>query len=80
MPSSSPPDYFRGEVVDGVNLAGLDRVIVCTSKDDMIYFRHYGVVFKKSGSKVRAAHSIAPALRCVLTDNDSRASLRTLHR
>jgi len=44
-------DFFRGEVVEKLNLAGLDRVIVVTAHKEKVFFRHYGVVMKKSGSK-----------------------------
>jgi len=46
-------DYFRGEVLDKINLASLDRVIVCTAapSDGIIYFRHFAVSLKKSTSK-----------------------------
>lgn len=44
-------DAFRGREVDAVNLAGLDRVIVCTSvTNDLVYFRQYAVKLKKCGS------------------------------
>lgn len=46
-------DFFRGEVVDNINLQGLDHVIVLTAKDRIIHFSHYAVKFKKSGTKVR---------------------------
>jgi len=45
-------DYFRGEVVPKINLAGLDHVIVCTASGQKVWFRHYGILLKKSGSKV----------------------------
>jgi hypothetical protein len=41
--------------VDKVNLAGLDHVIVCTAADGKIYFRHYAIKLKKSGTPVRLA-------------------------
>jgi len=44
-------DMFRATSADKINLAGLDRVIVCTAHNDMIYFRQYAIVMKKSGSK-----------------------------
>lgn len=44
-------DFFRGEVLDKINLAALDRVIVLTAHKKKLYFRHYGVIMKKSGSK-----------------------------
>lgn len=44
-------DYFRGEVLDKINLASLDRLIVCTAVNDQVFFRHYGILLKKSGTK-----------------------------
>jgi len=44
-------DFFRGEVLEKINLASLDRVIVVTAHKKKIFFRHYGVIMKKSGSK-----------------------------
>jgi len=43
-------DYFRGEVLSKVNIAGLDRLIVCTAYKEKVYFRHYGVLLKNSGT------------------------------
>lgn len=46
-------DFFRGEVMDIINLAALDHVIICTAQGkDKIFFRHYCVRFKKSGGKI----------------------------
>lgn len=52
-------DAFRGEVIDKVNLVGLDRVIVITGavhpvniEKKIVYFRHYNVLKKKSGTRV----------------------------
>lgn len=45
-------DFFRGEVVESINLKGLDHVIILTAKDNVIHFAHYSVKFKKSGSRV----------------------------
>jgi ribosome production factor 2 len=44
-------DLFRGEVIDKINLAGLDRVIVCTAVGDVIHFRHYATMLRRSGTK-----------------------------
>lgn len=44
-------DFFRGEVLEKINLASLDRVIVVSVYKSKIFFRHYGVIMKKSGSK-----------------------------
>lgn len=43
--------FFRGAIVDSINLAGLEHVIVCTSSTDTIFFRVYRTQLKKSGSK-----------------------------
>jgi len=45
-------DIMRGMVVDMVNLEGLDHVFVCTAAEGKIYFRHYAIVLKKSGSNL----------------------------
>lgn len=46
-------DFFRGEIMEEINLKALDHVIVCTAYEKkFIFFRHYCVRFKKSGSKV----------------------------
>lgn len=44
-------DYFRGQVLDKLNLAGLDRIIVCTAHKSVVYFRHYGIILRAAGSK-----------------------------
>jgi ribosome production factor 2 len=44
-------DYFRGQVLDKINLAGLDRVVVCTAHKGVVYFRHYGIILKTTGTK-----------------------------
>lgn len=45
-------DFFRGEQIEKINLAGLSRVIVCTAAPSgTVHFRHYGVIFKKSGTR-----------------------------
>jgi len=44
-------DYFRGQVLDKINLAGLDRVVVCTAHKSVVYFRHYGIILKTTGTK-----------------------------
>jgi len=44
-------DLFRGVSGDKINLASLDRVIVCTAHNDNIYFRQYAILMKKSGTK-----------------------------
>jgi len=44
-------DYFRGHVLDKFNLAGLDRVVVCTAHKSVVYFRHYGIILRTTGTK-----------------------------
>lgn len=45
-------DFFRGEVIEKINLAGLSRVIVCTAMPSgVVHFRHYGVAFKATGTR-----------------------------
>jgi len=44
-------DMFRGAVLDKLNLASLDRVIVCTAHHDTVFFRQYAILMKKSGTK-----------------------------
>lgn len=45
-------DFFRGEVLEKVNLAALDRVIVVTALENKeVLFRQYSVILKKSGTK-----------------------------
>eukprot|EP00033_Pygsuia_biforma_P001348 GCRY01001527.1.p1 GENE.GCRY01001527.1~~GCRY01001527.1.p1 ORF type:complete len:215 (+),score=41.12 GCRY01001527.1:324-968(+) len=45
-------DTFRGMVVDKVNIAGLDHVIIVTAADGKILFRPCALIFKKSGCKL----------------------------
>ncbi|XP_041998076.1 ribosome production factor 2 homolog [Salvia splendens] len=46
-------DLFRGEVITNLNLAGLDRVYVCTAlSSNRIFFSHFALRLKKSGTKV----------------------------
>lgn len=46
-------DFFRGTVVDTINLSGLETVIMVTADEDgKIYFRVYKINLKKSGTKV----------------------------
>lgn len=45
-------DFFRGAVVDSINLSGLETVIMVTiDEDSKIYFRIYKIGLKKSGTK-----------------------------
>ena len=46
-------DYFRGEQVSAINLAGLDRVIMATAVSNTeVLFRQYTIKLKKSGTRV----------------------------
>ncbi|KAL0347096.1 UNVERIFIED_CONTAM: Ribosome production factor 2 [Sesamum calycinum] len=46
-------DLFRGEVVTNLNLAGLDRVYLCTAlSPNRIFFSHCALRLKKSGTVV----------------------------
>lgn len=46
-------DYFRGEQVSAVNLAGLDRVIMAVAASETkVLLRQYVIKLKKSGTKV----------------------------
>lgn len=45
-------DFFRGEHVESINLAGVDRVLMAVAEDDeRISLRQYSIRFKKSGSR-----------------------------
>jgi hypothetical protein len=46
-------DFFRGQEVDNVNLAGLDHVLVAVALDGTkLLLRQYAIRLKKSGTKV----------------------------
>eukprot|EP00752_Nemacystus_decipiens_P018075 g16207.t1 len=45
-------DFFRGQVVNEVALAGLDHCMVCTAAADKVYLRHYHIGFQRSVSKI----------------------------
>eukprot|EP00897_Mesotaenium_endlicherianum_P010516 jgi/Mesen1/9493/ME000063S08948 len=45
-------DFFRGEVVENINLAGIDRVFVVVAAAGKVYLRHCAIRLKKSGTKV----------------------------
>jgi len=44
-------DFFRGAIVETINLAGLEHVIVCSTVNEKVFFRVYRVVLKRSGLK-----------------------------
>nr|CCA17901.1 conserved hypothetical protein [Albugo laibachii Nc14] len=41
-------DLFRGTVVEGINVNGLDHVIVCTSFQNKVVFRCYSIILTKA--------------------------------
>lgn len=45
-------DLFRGQVIETLNLAGLDRVYICVTAGGKVWIRHCAVRLKKSGTKV----------------------------
>lgn len=45
-------DFFRGAVVDNINLAGLDHVLSFTATPDRVFLRHYRILLKKSGTRL----------------------------
>lgn len=45
-------DFMRGEVVETINLQGLDKVFLCVAIGDTVVFKHCAIRFKKSGTKV----------------------------
>jgi ribosome production factor 2 len=65
-------DFFRGRVVDAVNLAGIDHVIALTAINaTSFHFRHYSIQYKKSGEKVPKVEleEIGPSLDFTLRRN-----------
>ncbi|KAG0450900.1 hypothetical protein HPP92_026466 [Vanilla planifolia] len=46
-------DHFRGEVVDNLNLTGIDRVYVCSAvSSTKVFFTHCSIRLRKSGSSI----------------------------
>mmetsp|Transcript_27958 Transcript_27958/g.73773 ORF Transcript_27958/g.73773 Transcript_27958/m.73773 type:complete len:196 (-) Transcript_27958:57-644(-) len=45
-------DMFQHAPSEKLNLTGLEHVVVLTAKGEKVAFRHYGILLKKSGSKV----------------------------
>eukprot|EP00271_Cylindrocystis_brebissonii_P000438 TRINITY_DN10523_c0_g2_i1.p1 TRINITY_DN10523_c0_g2~~TRINITY_DN10523_c0_g2_i1.p1 ORF type:complete len:356 (+),score=85.29 TRINITY_DN10523_c0_g2_i1:249-1316(+) len=52
-------DFFRGEVVETLNLAGLDRVFICMALEGKVWLRHCAVRLKKSGTSVPRIELVA---------------------
>eukprot|EP01090_Pellita_catalonica_P020381 TRINITY_DN7266_c0_g1_i3.p1 TRINITY_DN7266_c0_g1~~TRINITY_DN7266_c0_g1_i3.p1 ORF type:complete len:142 (-),score=22.29 TRINITY_DN7266_c0_g1_i3:28-453(-) len=57
-------DFFHGQNLTKVDLQSLDHVIICTALNNHIYFRHYIVNLKKSGTKLPVVEldEIGPAI------------------
>nr|PNR26832.1 hypothetical protein PHYPA_030313 [Physcomitrium patens] len=64
-------DFMRGEVVETINLQGLDRVFLCVAVRDKVVFKHCAISFKKSGTKVPRVELIefGPCMDMVLRRN-----------
>lgn len=46
-------DFYRGDAISSVNLAGLDHVVsISASQEGKIYFRVYLIHLKKSGTRM----------------------------
>ncbi|WVZ99075.1 hypothetical protein U9M48_044425 [Paspalum notatum var. saurae] len=46
-------DFFRGEVVENLNLAGVDRIYVCTAiSPTTVYVMHCALRLKRSGTSI----------------------------
>ena len=45
-------DFFHGQQVHEIDLAGLDHVISITASENIIYFRTYALKLKKSGTRL----------------------------
>ncbi|GAB1607877.1 ribosome production factor 2 homolog [Argonauta hians] len=61
-------DFFRGNVVDSVRLAGLEHVIMFVAADGKIFMRNYKISLKKSGSKTPYIdlHDMGPSFEFVV--------------
>jgi len=65
-------DFFRGRVVENINLSGLDHVIALTATGgNSFHFRHYSIQFKKSGERVPKVEleEIGPSIDFVVRRN-----------
>lgn len=45
-------DLFSGPTTDGIRLSGLESVIQIVAAENKIHFRHFRILFKKSGSRI----------------------------
>jgi len=62
-------DFFRGKIVKNINLKGLDHVIsLSVGEDGTIFFRHYAIHMKKSGTRVPRVEleEVGPSLDLVV--------------
>ncbi|KAJ7552292.1 hypothetical protein O6H91_06G049000 [Diphasiastrum complanatum] len=62
---------MRSQVVETVNLVGVDRVFVCVAAADKVLLRHCGIRLMKSGSKVPAIElvEVGPSLDLTIRRN-----------
>lgn len=78
-------DFFRGRIIDRINIQGLDHVIQLTVVDGVIHFSHYSVKLKKSGTQIPKIQleEIGPSMDLTLrrsklaTEDLRKESLRT---
>lgn len=61
-------DFFRGPVVTGIRLAGLEHVLLFTAVQGKIHFRSYKILMKKSGTRIPRIEleEIGPSIDFVL--------------
>ncbi|XP_019152767.1 PREDICTED: ribosome production factor 2 homolog [Ipomoea nil] len=65
-------DLFHGEVVTNLNLAGLDRVYICTAlPSNKVFLTHCALRLKKSGTKVPKVElvEVGPSMDLVVRRN-----------
>lgn len=64
-------DFMRGEVIETINLIGLDRVYLCVAVKDKVVFKHCAIRFKKSGTKVPRVElvEVGPSMDMVIRRN-----------
>eukprot|EP00163_Fabomonas_tropica_P028544 TRINITY_DN5835_c0_g1_i2.p1 TRINITY_DN5835_c0_g1~~TRINITY_DN5835_c0_g1_i2.p1 ORF type:complete len:289 (+),score=67.43 TRINITY_DN5835_c0_g1_i2:258-1124(+) len=66
-------DVFRGRIVDNINLAGLDRLVVFTALSaTKIKFNHYRIIMKRSGTKLPRVELEEQGPRFTMTPRRSR--------
>ncbi|MCO5584439.1 hypothetical protein L7F22_038366 [Adiantum nelumboides] len=64
-------DVLRGEVVEAINLAGLDHVFLCVAVGKKVHLRHCAIRLKKSGTKVPRIELIeaGPSMDLIIRQN-----------